>query len=57
MRLCDGDLDFDHDVDPDDLAMLLSKWGQRSALTDFTHDGVTKGEDLATLLANWGACP
>ena len=46
--------DFNQDgyVDGQDLAFLLSSWGQSGA-GDLNGDGVVGGEDLAILLSAW----
>ncbi len=52
-----GDLDLDGDVDPADLAGLLSAWGPctgECCPADFDNSGDVGPADLATLLANWG---
>ena len=53
---CPADVTADTQVDPADLALLLSQWdGPGSA--DFNGDGVVGAHDLAELLGAWGACP
>jgi len=50
-----GDADRDHDVDDDDLSLLLASWGQE---TDWDHGEFSdfppvNDDDLSLLLANW----
>jgi hypothetical protein len=53
-----GDLDQDDDVDQDDLAYLLSWYGQFNDYADLDFDGDTDQADLGILLANYGtSCP
>ncbi len=56
---CLGDLDGSGDVDPADLASLLSQWGPcgGTCTADFDGDGSVGPADLATLLSAWGDCP
>jgi hypothetical protein len=57
---CAGDMDDDHDVEIDDLAILLSQYGTSGAGLpgDQNRDGVVDIADLATLLSSFGdACP
>ncbi|MCA9291456.1 MAG: S8 family serine peptidase [Phycisphaerales bacterium] len=50
-----GDLDGDGDVDPADLAALLSAWGACPGCpADLDGDGTVGPADLAVLLGNWG---
>ena len=51
---CQGDLNGDGAVDGQDLATLLSVWGESGA--DLTGDRVVDGADLALLLGLWGPC-
>jgi len=53
---CAGDLDFDGDVDQDDLGILLDAW-MVNADGDLNDDGVTDQRDLGILLADWGCIP
>ena len=53
-----GDLNLDGRVNPTDLALLLSQWGQRSPnFADLNGDGQVAAQDLAILLAHWGYAP
>lgn len=47
-----GDLNGDHRVDSNDLAILLNGWGTPAG--DLNGDGTTNSSDLALLLNNWG---
>lgn len=47
-----ADIDGDGDVDGQDLAALLTAWGQ-SGRTDLDQDGTTGSSDLSILLASW----
>ena len=47
-----ADFNQDGNVDGQDLAFLLSSWGQSGA-GDLNEDGVVGGEDLAILLSAW----
>ena len=53
---CPADLNGDRDVGPQDLASLLSNWGNPGT-GDLNGDGVVGPQDLAALLAAWGPCP
>lgn len=53
---CPADLTADTQVDPADLALLLSQWGGPGT-ADIDGDGTVRGFDLAQLLNAWGACP
>jgi len=51
-----GDFTGDHAVNADDVASLLSVWGQDGAPEpDLNGDGVVGSRDLAILLAQWGS--
>lgn len=52
---CPADINRNHAVNGDDLAILLSNWGGTGA-ADIDRDGLVNGNDLAILLAAWGAC-
>lgn len=59
---CAGDVTGTGAVTLDDLAMLLSGWGEcvgedPFCPADLTGDGRVDVMDLFALLANWGACP
>ena len=47
-----ADLNCDGSVNAQDLAALLSAWGQKGA-ADLTGDGIVNGADLSALLAGW----
>jgi len=53
----DADLNQNHDVDVDDLAMLLDQWGQSCVpnvpCADFNFDGTVDGWDLGFMLREW----
>ena len=53
-----GDLDYDNDVDLEDLAILLSNYGMTSGAIyeqgDLDFDGDIDLSDLAELLGNYG---
>tara|TARA_B100001059_G_C17521217_1_gene420882 strand:- start:9 stop:611 length:603 start_codon:yes stop_codon:yes gene_type:complete len=59
---CPADLDLDGSVSGEDLAILLSRWGQTcvpgdgACDADLTGDLIIDGSDLAILLSAWGAC-
>ena len=59
-----GDVDGDGDVDPFDLAFLLSGWGdcgggdeQLGCIADLNGDGAVNPLDLAILLGHWTGAP
>jgi hypothetical protein len=59
---CIGDLDFSDTIDIQDLALLLSQFGQACdpgpCATDLDMDGDVDLEDLTIFLANFGLrCP
>jgi hypothetical protein len=57
---CGGDTDDDHDVELDDLALLLSQFGSSGTALpgDQNRNGMVDLEDLAVLLSGFGqACP
>ena len=47
-----ADLNCDGSVNAQDLAALLSAWGQAGP-ADLTGDGMVNGADLAALLSGW----
>jgi len=47
------DLTGDGQVNGEDLASLLSKWGEGATPADLNTDGVVNGSDLAELLGRW----
>ena len=53
---CNADLDFDRDVDINDLLTLLSKWGGTGGLGDIVHDNSINVMDLLALIEAWGSC-
>ena len=53
---CPADISGDRVIDGNDLASLLSGWGN-SGSSDVNGDGFTDGTDLAIVLSAWGACP
>jgi hypothetical protein len=54
---CDADLSGDGLVQADDLALLLSGWGETGdSLADINGNGTVDAADLSELLAAWGAC-
>ncbi len=54
---CQGDADFDHDIDEDDLIIMLEAWGDMAGPGDINHDGVVNVTDLLWILGYWGTCP
>ena len=58
---CSGDLWQDDDstgvVDGDDLAFLMSNWGNHGGPADINGDGLVDGSDLTYVLQAWGVCP
>jgi len=54
---CQGDADFDHDVDEDDLMIMLEAWGDLAGPGDVNNDGVVNVTDLLWILGYWGVCP
>jgi formylglycine-generating enzyme required for sulfatase activity len=59
---CPSDLNFDGDVNGEDLGIVLSAWGPCMAgaptcSADISQDGAVDGVDLGLLLAAWGSCP
>jgi hypothetical protein len=49
-----GDLNGDHLVNAQDLAILLSAWGSaKPGAADLNGDGVVNGADMAVLLSGW----
>ena len=55
---CSADVNQDHNVDGQDLAILLSSWGKSdgSGGADFNSDGTIDALDLAIILSAWGSC-
>ena len=59
---CPGDINFDAQVDGQDLAEILSKWGvctsddPTACFADINVDGVVGGPDLTIILSRWGGC-
>ena len=56
---CSADLNADHSVTAQDLAIMLAFWGPTTtfAAADINQDQVVNAQDLAMLLAMWGPCP
>ena len=54
---CVGDLDWDGDIDVDDLALTLDFWGDFSGNGDANQDGAVNVNDILWLLDYWGSCP
>ncbi|MDP7028637.1 MAG: FG-GAP repeat protein [Phycisphaerales bacterium] len=52
---CPGDLDFDHDADPDDIMAIMNDWGAGDD-GDLTGDGASDVQDLLMVLTHWGPC-
>jgi enediyne biosynthesis protein E4 len=50
-----GDLDGDGTVAANDLASLLSSWGQSGVPADLDLDGSVGAADLAVMLSSWGS--
>jgi hypothetical protein len=57
---CHADINHDGSVDGNDLATMLSGWGDcvfgGQCNADLNSDGVVDGNDLTTLLSGWGIC-
>jgi hypothetical protein len=49
-----GDLNNDGEIDGQDMAILLSRWGTNDADADLNDDGVVDVADITTLQSNWG---
>ena len=56
---CSADLNADHSVTAQDLAIMLAFWGPTTtfAAADINQDHIVNAQDLAMLLAGWGPCP
>lgn len=54
---CAGDVDWDGDVDGDDVAIIIDTWGEFGGTGDANHDGAVNVNDILWLLDFWGACP
>ena len=56
---CSADLNADHSVTAQDLAIMLAFWGPTTtfAAADINQDQIVNAQDLAMLLAGWGPCP
>ncbi len=52
-----GDFGLDGSVEAQDLAVLLSAWGNPESIADLDGDGVVGGGDLARILFHWGPTP
>jgi hypothetical protein len=53
---CIGDLDFNGEIDVNDLLILLNHWGEAIPEYDFDEDGYVSIGDVLLVFANWGAC-
>ena len=53
---CNADLDFDRDVDINDLLTLLSSWGNQGGLGDIVQNDRVDVMDLLALIEAWGSC-
>ena len=55
---CTSDLNADHSVTAQDLAIMLAFWGPTTtfAAADINQDQIVNAQDLAMLLAMWGPC-
>jgi hypothetical protein len=57
---CDGDVDWDGDVDVNDLVLQITAFGSEvisgDDREDITRNSVVDTRDLLLLLANWGGC-
>jgi hypothetical protein len=54
---CTADLNHDGQVGSQDIATLLSAWGNAGGAEDLNGDGVVGSQDIAVMLSAWGACP
>ena len=58
---CIADINNDGSVNGNDLAIMLSGWGDcvfgGQCDADLNSDGLVNGNDLTTLLSGWGICP
>lgn len=54
---CPADLNGDGQVASQDIAALLSAWGNAGGTEDLNGDGTVGSQDIAVLLSAWGACP
>ncbi|MBC8309880.1 MAG: hypothetical protein H8E83_05125 [Planctomycetes bacterium] len=54
---CVGDIDWDGDVDGDDVAITIDTYGEFGGSGDANHDGAVNVNDILWLLDFWGACP
>ena len=55
-NICAADITGDGEVDGQDLAHLLSRWGTSNSGADLNSDGVVNGADLTEVLSGWGIC-
>ena len=55
---CSADLNADHSVTAQDLAIMLAFWGPTTTFpaADINQDQIVNAQDLAMLLAGWGPC-
>ena len=52
---CDADLDGDHDIDVEDLLLVIEDWGcMGNCIGDVNGDGATEIEDLLDVIADFG---
>ena len=54
---CTADLNSDGTVGSQDIAVLLSAWGNAGGAEDLNGDGTVGSQDIAVMLSAWGACP
>ena len=54
---CQGDADFDNDIDEDDLIIMLETYGDLTGPGDVNNDGIINVTDLLFILNYWGDCP
>ena len=55
--ICDADLATPYNtIGGEDLASVLTHWGEAYGPADIDRDGITNGFDLASLLNDWGKC-
>ena len=55
-QFCTADFVANGSVDAQDLAVLLSQWGNVGGQADLNADGSVGPQDLAILLGQWGPC-
>ena len=54
---CPADINFDDEVDIDDIFEVLAHWGETGGPADVNNDGAVDIDDLFAVLADWGMCP